>query len=77
MSGTLSHTARPNRRKGGDQGQAGQVAAALAAIPTSELEAVGRGTSNVDLKRIDAAPLTMARLEGGVGEARPRTVGSV
>jgi Domain of unknown function (DUF929) len=43
------------------QGQAGQVMAALAAIPQSELESIGRGTSSVDLKPVSAQPLTGAR----------------
>jgi hypothetical protein len=42
------------------QGQAGQVVAALAALPQSELESIGRGTSSLDLKPVSAQPLTGA-----------------
>ena len=42
------------------QGQAGQVVAALAALPPSDLESIGRGTSSVNLKPVSAQPLTGA-----------------
>jgi Domain of unknown function (DUF929) len=42
------------------QGQAGQVVAALAALPPTELQSIGRGTSSADLKPVSAQPLTGA-----------------